>query len=260
MGDKEWRLACVTGASSGIGEALCHLLAARGIALIVAGRNATRLRASAQEWSRHVPVEVVVGDLSVPEDLHKLIGVIEERAPDLVVNNAGFGAYGPFAEGPLEPQLGMVDVNVKALMSITYAAARRMQAGSIPGTILNVASAAAYQPMPLCAVYAATKAFVSSFSIGVAREMKEHGIHVLVSCPGHVATHFRRRAGGRGGLTRKYTMEASFVAKEILWQIDKGRGVRTLDWKYRIAKVLSAITPTALVTYILHKAVERRLM
>lgn len=260
MANNNIRLALVTGASSGLGEALCHLLAARGVGLIVSGRNHNRLQASATEWRKKVPVEVVVGDLANPHDLEKLIDILHEKKPDLVVNNAGFGAYGPFAESAQEAQLGMIDVNVKAVVALTRAATQMMLLKGIHGTILNVSSAAAYQPMPLCAVYAASKAFVNSFSMGVAAEVKAHGIHVLVACPGHVATHFRRRAGGRGGLSMKYTMDAPFAAKELLWQIEEGKGVHTFDWKYRLAKVLSAIAPTSWVVATVHKAVQRRLM
>jgi uncharacterized protein len=191
--------ALVTGASSGIGEAFARALARRGMALLLAARSEERLRALAGELvARHgVRVEVVPIDLAEPDAPRRLQAAADERdfEPDLLVNNAGVGALGSFVEVPLGRQLAMVHLNVEALVALCGLYLPRMVARR-SGAVVNVASAAAFQPLPHFAVYAASKAFVLSFSEALWAEARRAGVRIVALCPGPVAdTRFGERAG-----------------------------------------------------------------
>ncbi len=189
-----WQRALVTGASSGIGRAMALQLAADGSALVLVARSEDRLREVAAA-ATGVDVEVLVADLADPADLDRVVDrVTADPAVDLVVNNAGFGNRGRFVDLDPAGELGQVDVNCRALVALTHAAARTM----VPrgrGGILNVSSVAAYQPSPGGAVYAATKAFVTSFSQGVHEELRGTGVGVSVLTPGLTRTEFQERGG-----------------------------------------------------------------
>ena len=190
--------ALITGASSGIGEGLARELAGRGMDLLLTGRSEERLRALAGELatSRNARVEVVRADLAERNAPHRLQATADELRfePDLLVNNAGLGVLGPFGEVPLERQLEMVRINVEALVALTGLYLPRMVARR-SGAILNLGSTAAFQPIPHMAVYAASKAFVVSFSEALWSEVGRHGVRVAAVCPGAVAdTRFGERA------------------------------------------------------------------
>jgi short-subunit dehydrogenase len=216
-------LALVTGATSGIGEALVHLLAAEGIETLSVGRNRDKLST--------LPGKSLYADLS--DDRSELIRWIQDNAPDLVINNAGFGLYGKGVELSVEEQLRMVEVNNKALLEITLESAKTLLRKGKSGVILNVASAAAFQPFPTLAVYAATKAFVVSLSESLDFELKSRGIRVLVSCPGMVATDFQNRASGKEIKKNSSYMTADYAAERIWNQILNEKGVEIFDWKTR---------------------------
>jgi short-subunit dehydrogenase len=182
----------VTGASSGIGLDFARQLASRGHDLFLVARREDRLRDLAAEVERdhRVRAEVAGCDLSSPAARKRLLQHVS--ASDLVVetlvNNAGFAHVGDVHEYPAK-QLGMVQVNVEALVSLTTAFLPAMvERGR--GAIINVASMAAFQPIPSQATYAATKAFVLSFSEAVAAEVRGSGVSVTALCPGPVATEF----------------------------------------------------------------------
>lgn len=193
-----WTRALVTGASAGIGNAMAHRLAAEGTDVVVVAHDEDRLGALASELAgRHrVEVEVLVADLADPTSL----AAVEERvasadAPvDLLVNNAGFGTYGPFAELDVDEEEREIRLNVVALVRLTHAAAAAM-AGRGGGSILNVSSLASRSPTPRNATYSATKAFVSHFSEALHEELKGAGVVVTVSEPGFTRTEFQERAG-----------------------------------------------------------------
>jgi uncharacterized protein len=190
--------ALITGASSGIGEAFARALAAGGTGLVLAGRSMERLEAIASDVrARHgVRVETVSIDLAEREAAARLQAEADARGiePDLLINNAGLGAIGPFADEPLARQLEMVRVNVEALVALTGMYLPRMVARR-SGAIINVGSTAAYQPLPYMGVYAASKAFVLSFSEALWAECRGSGVRVLALCPGPVAdTRFGERA------------------------------------------------------------------
>lgn len=181
--------ALVTGASSGIGEAFARALAARGSDLVLVARRADRLRALAAELStRHgIRAEVVPADLAraaIGQQLRDLTGPI-----DLLINSAGFGTHGPVAASDPSQLEEEIDVDVRALVSITRAYLPDMiDAGH--GGVVNIASTAAFQPVPGMAVYGAAKAFVRSFSEAVWHEASPHGVKVLALSPGATRTEF----------------------------------------------------------------------
>ena len=187
------KTALVTGASSGIGEAIARRLAQEGANLILVARSEAKLRALAGAMSADhgIRAAVVVADLIKPGSAEAVRRDADAQgmAVDVLVNNAGFGTYGPFED--LEPgrEQDEVAVNVAALVGLTHAFLPPMlQRGH--GAILNVASTSAFQPGPYMAVYAATKAFVLNFSEALWAEYRDRGVHVVALCPGAVETPF----------------------------------------------------------------------
>ena len=192
MGDSAAATAVITGASSGIGAAFARRLAARGYRLVLVARREERLRALADELRRRhgVGVEVLVADLARPEGIARVEArLAADGAVDLLVNNAGFGTVGPFAESDLERQLAMIAVHVTATARLTRAVLPGMLARG-RGAVINVASIAAFLPAPGNATYSATKAYAKVFSQGLATELRGTGVRVQALCPGFTRTEF----------------------------------------------------------------------
>lgn len=192
-----WRTALVTGASSGIGDAFARQLAAEGSDLVIVARDLDRLEALAADLraAHGVVVEVIGADLSAPVARAAIEKRLTEEAPpiDLLVNNAGFGTSGDFAELPIGREEQEVQVNVLAVLRLTSAALAPMIArGS--GTVLNVGSIAGMYPAPGSATYCATKAFVSSFGDSVHEELRGTGVSLTTSLPGFTRTEFQSRS------------------------------------------------------------------
>jgi len=190
----------ITGASSGLGECFARALAARKHNLVLVARSQAKLEALAGELRAafEIQAEPVALDLSVPGAAAQLVQLLNERklAIDLLINNAGFGTPGEFWRVSLEREAEMVRLNVQALMELTHLLLPPMIARR-QGAIINVSSTASFQPMPYSAVYAATKAFVTAFSLGLAEELQPYGVRVTTLCPGVTATNFFV-AGGYG--------------------------------------------------------------
>lgn len=186
--------ALVSGASKGLGRAYALELARRGARPILLARSEQDLRQLAAELrERHdgPEPEIITGDLAAPDGPARMVDELRERGltVDLLLNNAGAGSVGPFLRRPLGPQLGTVGLNVDGLLALTHAIGADMVArGS--GGIINVSSTAAFQPMPFQATYAATKAFVLSFTEALADELRGTGVHVMAAHPGAVTTGF----------------------------------------------------------------------
>lgn len=182
--------ALVTGASSGIGEVMVGLLADAGVPTVVVARRRDRLEALA---ARHGGIEVLVADLGTAEGQTAVAERIADGdlPIDLVVNNAGFGTNGAFHELDADRLAGEIELNVAALTRLSHAALAVM----IPrrrGWLLNVSSVAGFQPAPRLAVYAATKAYVTSLTESLHEEAKAAGVHVTALCPGLTKTEFQR--------------------------------------------------------------------
>lgn len=191
----------ITGASSGIGWELAKCFAADGARLILVARSTPALESLAAEL-RHsfkVEVRVVTADLRLRETPARMFAALTAAGVtvDVLVNNAGFGAHGDFAELPLDRQLDMVQVNVTALMHLTGLFLPGMLERR-RGGVLNIASTAAFQPGPRMAVYYATKAHVLSFGEALAEELTGTGVTVTTVCPGPTKTNFGNVANFRG--------------------------------------------------------------
>lgn len=203
MYDYKGSVALVTGASWGIGESLARQLAERGIAgLVLVARSEGRLEALAAEIRERygARVAVIAADLSDPDAPERIRAEVAARdlAVDLLVNNAGFGSYGPFAAQDVRREKEMVAVNITAVVALTHAFLPMLTARG-RGAILNVASTAAFQPIPYMATYGATKAFVLSFSEALWAENRERGLRVVCLCPGGTATNFHQGLEGERG-------------------------------------------------------------
>ncbi len=185
--------ALVTGASSGIGSEVAKQLAARGHSLVLVARREERLRSLATELSADhgVEVEVIACDLGEEAERDRLESELRShgRSVEVLVNNAGFGHQADFARSPRERMVEMVRLNVEAVVDLTSRFLGPMvERGR--GSVINIASLGAFQPLPGSAVYGASKAFVLSFSEAIRTELRGSGVTVTAVCPGPVRTEF----------------------------------------------------------------------
>ena len=214
----------VTGATGGLGEAFAEIYAGRGCTLVLTARSAERLSALREKLEKtyHVPVHVCPADLSKAGAAEEVFRFVQEQglSVDVLINNAGFGDAGCFAERPWQKQADMVQVNITALMELTHCFLGPMLAkGS--GKILNLSSVAAFSAGPEMSVYYASMAFVRSFSEAVAEEVKGSGVTVTALCPGPTRTGFEKAAGMKEG---SVMFRRARSAKEAA-----AAGVRALD-------------------------------
>jgi uncharacterized protein len=183
----------ITGASSGIGEAFARRLAARGENVVLVARSEDKLKSLCDELAQahNVHAQYVALDLTEPDAPGKLFAETGRRGltVETLINNAGFGSMGDFAALDLARELEMIDLNVHALVALTHLYLAPMRERK-SGTIINVASTAAFQGVPFMATYAATKAFVLSFSEALWDENRPLGVHVMALCPGVTETNF----------------------------------------------------------------------
>jgi short-subunit dehydrogenase len=193
----DYRRALITGASAGLGAAYAEELAKLGCNVVLVARSADRLKALAEKLSNHYSIEATV----VPADLTDRGGqqrieeiLAKDDTLDLLVNNAGFGTLGRFADLDLESEMAELELNVTAVVRLTHAALKPMLRRG-RGAIINVASLAAYQPAPYNATYGATKAYLKSFTESLAEELRGSAVRVQVLCPGFTRTEFQERAG-----------------------------------------------------------------
>ena len=218
------KVALVTGASAGLGVEFARQLSKKGHRLVLAARRKERLDGLAKELGNARAVAI---DLSKKDAAAGLMADLETygESVDLLVNNAGFGLIGRFAELDPKRLRQMIDLNVATLTDLCRAVAPAMiERGS--GAIINVASTAAFQPGPKMAVYFATKAFVLSLTEALHEELAPSGIHVTCLCPGPTRTEFGDVAGfGGNGLFDKVAMNSAEVVEAGLSGLDKNKAV-----------------------------------
>jgi uncharacterized protein len=221
--------ALVTGASSGIGAAIAKELASRGYSIALTARREERLLSLATDLTTEhgVAAEAIACDLGDPAERERLADELRTRgrAVEVLVNNAGFGHQADFSTSPRERMLEMVRLNVEAVVDLTSRFLTPM-AERGRGTIINIASTAAFQPLPGSAVYAASKSFVLSFSEAIRTELRGSGVTVTAVCPGPVRTEFTDVAGLPGVEDR--TPSAVWMSPEDLARhaIDGAQGDR----------------------------------
>ena len=242
--------ALVTGASSGIGTAFARALRARGEKLVLVARRRDRLERLAADLGGGAHAAVMAQDLAAPGAAERLLGEVRARgfAVDLLVNNAGLGHTSRFHTQPHEVVRAMVDLNVRALTELTRAFLPDMVARR-RGRIVNVASNAAFQPIPYMAVYAATKAYVLSFTEALASELRGTGVQVQALCPGITATEFLDVAATHRGLlvTRMPMMSAEDVVASSLRGLDRGRLRVIAGLPNRILAAVQSLVPRGIV-------------
>jgi uncharacterized protein len=243
-------VALVTGASSGIGAEFARALAARGDDVVVVARDSTRLDALAEglEKEHGANVEILSADLTSKKGRAVVESRLESAEPavDLLVNNAGFGTYGKFAELPREGEAREIRLNVLAVAQLSHAALPGMiDRGR--GGIINVSSLAGYQPTPLNATYGGTKAFVTSFSQALHEELRGTGVKVMVLCPGFTRTEFQERAGLDSGAVPSFLWQSpESVVGAALHAYDQGRAVCVPGALNQAGALFSSTMPAAI--------------
>lgn len=256
-----YKKAFISGASSGIGEALARLLAKKGIHLILSARNEKSLHELANELSCLVKVDIYAIDLLDPLKRKFLIEKIKEHNPDLIINNAGFGIYGNPLDSSLEEQRAMIEINAIVPFEITYEMAQFWRKKQQTGTILNVSSVAAELLFPLSNVYASSKAFLTHFSRTLDRELRGSKIRILTSAPGQVNTQFATRASKKvkRDFHQKGLMSSQYAAHLIWKQIVSKKSYQVINKYYRFCLFIAKITPKTLVENFLFKKIHERI-
>jgi uncharacterized protein len=253
--------ALVTGASAGIGRAFAGGLAARGDDLVLVARDGGRLEDLAAELSatHGVAADVLASDLLTTKGVAAVAARLADadHPIDLLVNNAGFGTYGRFAELDVEREVQEVELNVVALLRLTHAALGAMERRG-KGAILNVASLAAYQPNPISATYGATKSFVHSFTHAVREEARGTGVTVMLVCPGYTHTEFHDRAGlGPTDVPEFLWQTADEVVAAALRDLERGRSVSIPGVLNQTAAAMSSMAPAGITRRVAGVIIKR---
>jgi short-subunit dehydrogenase len=240
------KVALVTGASAGLGVEFARQLSKRGHTLVLVARRKERLEQLARELGNARSIAI---DLSKRSASANLLAQIEDNGEvvDLLVNNAGFGLIGRFAELDAKREREMIDLNVGTLTDLCRSVAPGMIRRK-SGSILNVASTAAFQPGPKMAVYFATKAFVLSLSEALHEELKPNGIKVSCLCPGPTRTEFGEVAGfGGNSLFDRVAMNAAEVVETGLKGLDSNDAVVVPGWTNKVTAASTRFAPRSIV-------------
>ena len=249
----QWAL--ITGASAGIGHELAKVFAANKFNLILVARNESRLKQVADELrtSHGIETKILVKDLSVPSAPQEIFDALRDTPVSVLVNNAGFGWRGPFAEGDLRQNtLDMMHVNMDSLVALTRLFLPSMLARK-SGRIMNVASTAAFQPGPFSNIYFATKAFVFSFSTALSEELAGTGVTVSALCPGTTRTEFFERAGMQTFKRDLVMMDADVVAQIGYNGLMRGKRIVIPGVLNKITARLAPCLPTRFTARIVRK-------
>lgn len=239
--------AIITGASSGIGKALAFEFARNGFDVFLTARNEDALQKVADDCIKNfgVTAEIFTADLADSDSTDVLIKAIAKRRFDVLVNNAGFGVKGNFAETKIKDELEMLNVQLAAMLKLTKSVLPEMIENK-NGKILNIASVYSFSPVPMQSVYSASKAFMLSFSSALQDELKEKNIQVSIVCPGITQTEFRTRAGindkKQSGMTAEKVAEIAFA------QMQKGKHIIIPGFQNKVFAAISKHLPPNLIT------------
>jgi short-subunit dehydrogenase len=257
--------ALITGASSGIGDAFARALARQGMSLVLVARSEDKLNALAQTLMDEHNIEAwaIAQDLTEPDAaIHVAQAVSDQNLTvDILVNNAGFGDYGAFGDRPRHRHLDMIQLNIAALVDLTYQflpAMRERQSG----TIINIASIAGFQSMPYLSIYAATKAFVLSFTEALWAENKPHNIRVIVSCPGPTETEFFKTAQfpeSMRSVSPRQVAQPDTIVQDVLNQLNSDTPtIVSGGWLSKVIVNVSRFLPRPTMVNILEKQFRPR--
>jgi short-subunit dehydrogenase len=251
----------ITGASSGIGEEFARRLAGLGHNLVLAARSEDKLHELCDELmlKHKITAHYFAVDLTEANSDVLLFDETERHGfeIDWLINNAGFGSGGDFASLDIEKELGMIDLNIRALVALTHRYLKKMRERK-SGTIINVSSAASFQPIPFMATYAATKAFVSSFSEAIAEENRPYGVRIMALCPGSTETNFFAASDIDRAINMKGQQTVEQVVDTALSAIDKGKTKIVSGWTNYIGAVGATFMPNKITSRIISKALRSR--
>ena len=252
---KGW--AIVTGASSGIGLEFARQLARRGHPVLAIARRRERLAALAKEAAEHGGlIESLSSDLATEQGLASALRRVDELGEiGLLINNAGVATAGDFVGAPLDREIGEIRLNVEAVVTLTQHVLGPMIKWR-RGAVINLASVVGFQPFPHFAVYAATKAFVLSFTEALAEELKGTGVRVLALCPGSVRTEIDVFAHNEGLLGKLPSLTAEQVVKTGLRALDNGRVVKVVGSLNRFLPFMGRLMPRQTVRWLMGMSVK----
>ncbi len=235
----------ITGATSGIGYEFASLYAQKKHQLILVARNDEKLQKIKIDFEDiyDIEVDIVCVDLSSISASKEVVSKLDGKKIDIVINNAGVGEYGNFIDSDIDKLTSMINLNVITLTQLTYYFVNMMSKNG-GGKILNVASTAAFQPVPTFAVYSATKAFVLNFSEAINYELRDKNILVSTLCPGPTSTNFDKSANATEveHLT-KGTLGAREVAKAGIKQLQNSEMTSIVGFKNRLLALASSMNP-----------------
>jgi short-subunit dehydrogenase len=250
----------ITGASSGIGAAFARKLAARGRNVLLVARSEDKLIALCNELGRltSIRAQYVALDLEQPDAAAQLMEETQKRELEIemLINNAGFGSMGDFVKLDLNRELEMLQLNIRALVALTHLFLAPMRERG-RGTIINVASTAGFQAVPYMATYAATKAFVISFSEALSEENRSHGVHVMALCPGVTETNFFDASGiERPPMRTIQTPEE--VVEAALRALQRHKSLIISGWTNWLTVEAERFVPRSMVTKVAANALRSR--
>jgi len=234
----------VTGASSGIGECFAKNLDKRGAKLVLTARSEDKLLEIASNMN---DAHVIAGDLSnkeFPKELYNKINDMKIKV-DIVINNAGFGYSGKFLDNSMENYYEMINLNICSLTHLTHLFLKDMVENK-SGGIINISSLASFQPIPYFSIYAATKAFVTSFTLSLYEEYRGKNINILGVCPGYTKTNFNKRAQMESKPVAGYLMSSQEVVDESLRAYQKGKFIIINGRINRFVKLFTSLIPKKL--------------
>lgn len=258
----EWQRALVTGASGGIGEAFARRLARDRTHLVLVARRGEHLEKLAVQLrgGHNVTVDVLTADLTDAADCATVAERLAAQTEpiDLLVNNAGIGTSGPFGEIDIDREVGLIALNITAVVRLTHAVVPAMRARG-HGGVINVSSLSGFQPYPFGANYGASKAYVTSFTRALHTELSGTGVRVVALCPGFTRTNFQRAAGiSRTPIPDWLWLQPDDVADEGLAALRSGRSVRVPGVPFRLWAGLTKIVPDAVLRRALASAGRHR--
>lgn len=251
----------ITGASGGIGEAFARRLAEERHNLFLVARSGEKLAALCEELKagHGIEAQFFTLDLTERESDARLFEQTERLGLQIewLINNAGFGNFGEFADADLERELAMIDLNIRSLVALTHRYLKPMRERQ-NGTIINVSSTASFQPVPFMATYAATKAFVTSFSEAIWEENRSFGVKIIALCPGGTATNFFNEAGVGEKMPLRALETPEAVVETALRGVRAGRSHIISGWSNYFAAQAGNFFPNSLIARIIGKVLRPR--
>ena len=247
--------AIVTGASSGIGRDIAKELAKRNIELILVSRNLEKMQ-KVKDQIKNVPVEIISKDLSIEQNCIDLFEQVKDQKIDIVINNAGFGAFGEFTEIPLEKELNMIKTNIVGMHILTKLFLQKMKKEN-SGYILNVASIAGFMPGPLMSGYYASKSYVVRLTQAIKEELRREKskVKVGVLCPGPVDTNFNNVAGVK---FKMQSLSSEYVAKYTVNRVLKNKFYIIPGMQIRAVRYFAKIIPDNLMAKICYNTQSKK--